>query len=83
MEAVNPAEAPTIGGDLRLWTGSPAIDAGDNQYVTGITTDLDGFPRFVDIPTTTDTGVGPAPLVDMGACERQSMKEIYLPLTIR
>ena len=35
----------------------------------GITTDIRGFPRFLDDPFTPDTGVGPAPVVDMGAFE--------------
>ena len=46
-------------GDLRLQPGSPAIDAGDSTApgLSGITTDLDGNPRF--------TGAA----VDMGAYE--------------
>jgi predicted outer membrane repeat protein len=46
-------------GDLHLLPGSPCIDKGDNAVpgLVGITTDLDGLPRFV----------GPA--VDMGAFE--------------
>jgi hypothetical protein len=60
-------------GDLRLRPGSPAIDAGDNSAVPpGITTDLGGNPRFFDVPTVPDTGSGGAPIVDMGAYERQS-----------
>jgi parallel beta-helix repeat protein len=42
--------------DLRLSTGSPCIDAGDNSVVT-VTTDLDGRPRIVN------------GTVDMGAYE--------------
>jgi len=58
--------------DYRLAVGSPCIDAADNTAVPkGITTDLDGNPRFVDDPDTTDTGSGDAPLVDMGAYEFQ------------
>ncbi len=34
------------GGDLRLQAGSPAIDAGDNGAVAGVTTDLDGNDRI-------------------------------------
>ncbi len=57
-------------GDLRLQAGSPCIDAGDNTAVTeGITTDLDGNPRFLDVPETPDTGNGTLPIVDMGAYE--------------
>ncbi len=70
-------------GDLRVQDDSAAIDAGDNNALPddvydldfdGITTerlpfDLDGNPRFDDIPSALDTGVGPAPVVDMGAYE--------------
>ncbi|MCH7685659.1 MAG: hypothetical protein IH899_03085 [Planctomycetes bacterium] len=64
--------AGTEDDDLRLLAGSPAIDAGDHEFVPeGITTDLDGNPRFVDDPAAPDTGVGDAPIVDMGAYEFQ------------
>jgi len=57
-------------GDLRLGPLSPAIDAGDNTAVPdGVTTDLEGNPRFADIPGVPDAGHGPAPIVDMGAFE--------------
>ncbi len=69
----------------RLGPGSPCVDAADNTVVPlddfdldgdGITDellplDLDGQPRFVDDPNVPDTGVGPPPVVDMGAYERQ------------
>ena len=62
-------------GDYRLSAGSPAIDAGDNTAVPmGVTTDLDGNPRFVDDPGTPNTGVpgnGFVEIVDMGAYEFQ------------
>jgi len=60
-----------IGGeDYRLATGSPCIDSGDNAEVpVGLTTDLAGDPRFIDDPATLDTGLGTAPIVDMGAFE--------------
>jgi hypothetical protein len=59
--------------DLRLRPSSPAADAGNKNAsgLTGITTDLAGAPRFTDIPTAPDTGLGTAPLVDMGAYEAQ------------
>ena len=58
--------------NLRLSSGSPCIDAADNTGLPkGITTDLDGNPRFVDDPDTTDTGNGDPPVVDMGAYEFQ------------
>lgn len=73
------------GGNLRLSPGSPCIDAADNAAVPPdaldldgdgdtdepIPFDLDGNPRFVDDPGTTDTGNGTAPIVDMGAYEFQ------------
>ncbi|MEJ5310436.1 MAG: choice-of-anchor Q domain-containing protein [Anaerolineae bacterium] len=59
----------TADDDLRLQNTSPAIDAGDNDAVpAGITTDLDGAPRFADHPQA-DTGHGTPPIVDMGAYE--------------
>jgi predicted outer membrane repeat protein len=49
-------------GDLRLWSSSPAIEAGDNAAVPpGVTTDRDGNPRLYG----TD--------VDMGAYEYQGL----------
>lgn len=60
-------------GDFRLGAGSPCIDAGDNAAARFIpSSDLGGQPRFVDIPGVADSGVGPAPIIDMGAFERQS-----------
>ncbi len=73
-------------GDLPLLSGSPCIDAGDNDDVPRDTPDLDGDsdteeplpldlgggPRFLDHPTSPDTGnpgvIGP-PIVDMGPYE--------------
>ncbi len=63
-------------GDYRLLPGSPCIDAGDNTAVpAGITTDLDGDPRFVDDPNTIDSGNGDPPVVDMGAFEFQGASQ--------
>jgi predicted outer membrane repeat protein len=70
-------------GDLRLSAGSPAIDAGDNAAVPldifdldgdgdteePVPFDLDGAPRFVDDMGTPDTGLGDAPIVDLGVYE--------------
>jgi hypothetical protein len=61
------------GGDLHISAGSPCIDAANNSApgLAGITTDLDGNPRFVNDPATADTGMGTPPIVDMGAFEYQ------------
>ena len=68
----DPRFVDAAGGNLRLQFTSPAVDAGDNVAVPGgIATDLDGNPRFVDIPTVPDTGLGTPPIVDMGAYEAQ------------
>jgi hypothetical protein len=70
-------------GDLHLMPGSPCIDAGDNTAVPADTGDLDGdgdtsepipvdlheLPRFLDDPATSDTGLGTAPVVDIGPYE--------------
>jgi predicted outer membrane repeat protein len=61
---IDPATAPTTVGNLRLTEHSPAIDAGDNQYIT-VTVDLDNKARKVD-----GDGDGTA-TVDMGAYEAQ------------
>jgi hypothetical protein len=62
--------------DLRLGSGSPAIDSGNNAAVPGgVTTDVAGLPRFFDDPGAANVGAGTPPLVDMGAYER-------VPLTV-
>lgn len=69
----NPMLISANTGNLRITAGSPAIDAGSNTppELVGILTDLDGNPRFIDDLDTADTGVGPAPIIDMGAYEFQ------------
>ncbi|MHC5007098.1 MAG: choice-of-anchor Q domain-containing protein [Planctomycetota bacterium] len=71
---VDPLFGAPGGAAYHLSPGSPCIDAGDNTAVPeGITTDLDGNPRFVDDPETVDTGYGDPPIVDMGAFEFQGV----------
>ncbi len=48
IDPVNPASAPTSQGYFRQNTGSPLIDQGNNSYITGVTTDLDGLARIID-----------------------------------
>jgi predicted outer membrane repeat protein len=58
-------------GDLHLGARSPCIDAGANRAVpAGVTSDVDGSPRFHDVLLVPDTGLGSSPVVDMGACEQ-------------
>ncbi|MBK8285193.1 MAG: hypothetical protein IPK97_10090 [Ahniella sp.] len=65
--------APTIGGDYRLGNLSIAVDAGNNSLVPGgITVDLDGNPRRFNDTGVPDTGLGTAPIVDIGAYEKQT-----------
>lgn len=61
-------------GEYELHAGSPCIDAGNNPAALPLPgLDLAGAPRFFDDPATADTGVGSAPLVDMGAYELGSV----------
>jgi len=56
--------------DLRLTASSPAIDSGSNPDVpSALTTDLVGNLRFLNDSGRPDVGVGPGPVVDMGAYE--------------
>lgn len=70
--ASDPMLADVPAGDFRPTAGSPAIDAGSNASVpAGVTLDFARAPRFIDDPSTPDTGAGSPPLVDMGAHEFQ------------
>jgi predicted outer membrane repeat protein len=78
---VNPLFVDASSGNLRLQSTSPVIDAGNNAAVpSGIVTDLDNNPRFVDILAIPNTGNG---TVDMGAYEAQWPFKIILPLVMR
>lgn len=58
--------------DLRLRPGSPCIDAGDSTALDGSEPlDLAGGFRFVDDPSTPNTGLGGTRVVDHGALEYQ------------
>jgi len=78
---VSPVGADGVAGtaddDLSLTPGSPCIDAGNNGApdLFGITTDLEGNPRFLDDPDTADTGNGWPPIIDMGAYEYDPMRD--------
>ncbi|MBN1579574.1 MAG: hypothetical protein JXA89_02640 [Anaerolineae bacterium] len=81
VDPIDAIAAPTIEGNYRLQSTSPAIDAGHNDSVTAAT-DLDGNPRRVDVPWIADTGNGMVPLVDMGAYEYKGYR-IFLPIVFR
>lgn len=58
--------------NFNLGEVSPAVDSGNNTLVlAGTQIDWAGQPRFYDDTGRPDVGVGPAPVVDMGALERQ------------
>jgi len=63
--------AGTEDDDLAPGAGSAIIDAGDTAASMAYPTDLRGNSRRVDDLCRPDTGVGPAPIVDMGAIEGQ------------
>lgn len=67
----NPEDAPTDTGDLHLISDSPAIDMGNNAFVTDILTDLDGNMRIFN------------GLVDIGAYEWHYPTLIFLPLVMK
>jgi len=48
---------------------SPAIDAGNNSLYTGSALDLAGNARFFDVLQVPDTGIGTAPIIDIGPYE--------------
>ncbi len=72
---VDPSSAPTTAGNLRLKSGSPAIDSGDNTFVTGVSSDLDWVGHVAD------GNLDGKLKVDMGAYETQIYR--YLPLVKR
>ncbi len=65
--------------DYRLKAGSPCLDAGQNSAVPeGVSTDLDGHPRFMDDPASPDCPFDPgtcgtAPIADLGVSVFQPM----------
>ncbi len=67
---IDPQLRSLLAGDLRPGPASPCIDAGENATVpAGVVADLAVHLRFVNDPSTPDTGLGTPPLVDMGAYE--------------
>ncbi len=64
----DPLFVNAAGGNYRLAGTSPANDAGSNAGAGSLLADIEGKPRRIDAPRA-DTGIGKAPIVDMGAYE--------------
>jgi glucuronoarabinoxylan endo-1,4-beta-xylanase len=74
----DPCFVDAVSGNLRLKFASLCIDAGNNAVVPeGITKDMDGRSRFMDVPAVADTGSGTVPIVDMGAYEYPGCVSIW------
>jgi predicted outer membrane repeat protein len=71
---VDPKFVDAANGDYRLLPSSPCIDSG--TYTNAPLTDMDGKPRFVDIPVV--GGAGHDNSVDMGCYELQ-LDQWYTP----
>ena len=68
--AANPGFANQAINDFRLGNKSAAIDAGNSAAIPNLSVaDIAGNVRTFDSPYVADTGVGGAPIVDMGAYE--------------
>lgn len=69
---VDPGFVDLAGGDFRLATGSPGIDAGDSNLYMGPFADLDGNLRVLNDPNSPDTGSSiDGPMIDAGCYEFQ------------
>ena len=73
--------APSTGGDYRLGALSPMTDAGSNA-LSVLPVDLAGNPRRYDDIGVPDTGAGTAPIIDIGAYERQTDSPFQADLSI-
>jgi len=61
----DPEFVDAAGGDYHLKSTSPCIDAGNNEYISGVDKDLDGNERVVDGDNDATA------TVDIGAYEYQ------------
>ncbi len=74
-----PAFVDAAGGDYRLLSGSPGVDAADHaafEALSSAVADLRGASRLVDDCAAPDTGSGAVTYLDLGAYE-----SIAVPLT--
>ena len=68
----DPLLANPATGDFSPLSGSTCIDAGDSPALpASFTLDAAARPRRTDDPATPNTGIGSAPIVDIGALEWQ------------
>ncbi len=68
--SADPGLLDLVGGDFSPTSASPGIDAGDSSAVpAGALLDYAHQPRLADVLSVADTGIGPAPVVDIGARE--------------
>ncbi|MDF1836628.1 MAG: right-handed parallel beta-helix repeat-containing protein [Planctomycetota bacterium] len=68
--SVAPSFVNAAGGDYNLMITSAGIDAGNNAAVpSGVSLDIRHKRRFEDETSVADTGIGTAPIVDMGCSE--------------
>jgi len=68
----DPMFADAASGDFRILSGSPCSDAGNSSAVpSNLLSDLSGMARFMDDSQRQDSGIGPYPIVDIGAYENQ------------
>ncbi|MEZ4629396.1 MAG: choice-of-anchor Q domain-containing protein [Deinococcales bacterium] len=78
---INIAISPFVdaaNGNLQLAACSPAIDAGDNR-ANNQSTDLAGNPRRVNDTGVTDVSGQTAPVIDLGAFEKQASSSSCVP----
>ncbi len=70
--AGDPMFTNAAAGDYTIGTGSPAVDAGDNNALAAlVTVDIAGLGRYQDDPMTPNTGIGSG-AIDIGAHEYQA-----------
>jgi predicted outer membrane repeat protein len=71
---VDAANSDPARRNFHLRESSPCVDAGaDGLVPVGQTLDVDGHPRRFDDPFVADKGEGDAPVVDIGAYERNGV----------
>ncbi len=73
-EPIDPADAPTSAGNLRLEPDSPAIDVGDDRAASG-PQDLEGAPRIQGAGVDLGAYEAPGPIVSQSKAVSPAMVE--------